>query len=52
MMLARMVVAALSLAALVGCAAAPGRIGVVSGGEPRLYFWSRLPKAPARRGRC
>jgi polyhydroxybutyrate depolymerase len=44
MMLARMVVAALSLAALVGCAAAPGRIGVVSGGEPRSYLLVAPPK--------
>jgi len=37
-MLIRMFVAAVSLVALVGCAADAGRVGVVSGGEPRSYL--------------
>ena len=36
-MLVRMFVAAMALLALVGCAASAGRVGVISGGEPRSY---------------
>ena len=42
-----MFIAAMAVMALVGCAASAGRVGVVSGGEPRSY---KLVAAPSRDG--
>lgn len=36
-MLVRMLLAAVTLPALLGCTASAGRVGIVSGGEPRSY---------------
>jgi len=42
-MFVRMFAAAVSLVALVGCAAVTGRVGVMSGGEPRSYLLIAAP---------
>ena len=42
-MLGRMFVAAMAVLALVGCAASAGRVGMVSGGEPRSYKLVAVP---------
>jgi polyhydroxybutyrate depolymerase len=48
-MLVRIFATAVALAALAGCTAVPGRVGVVSGGEPRSYLLTAVPEADGPR---
>jgi hypothetical protein len=45
------VAAAVVLAALVGCAAGAGRVGIVSGGEPRSYLLVAAPSCDSASAR-